>query len=440
MSLGLSISVHNLAKSYIVGHNSRRAEHDTTLRDALARYMQDLTRGTRDLLSGRPILQGDELEEFWALRDISFDVIEGEVLGIIGRNGAGKSTLLKLLSRITEPTQGRVELNGRVASLLEVGTGFHPDLSGRENIYLNGAILGMNRSEIRRKFDEIVSFADVERFLDTPVKRYSSGMYMRLAFSVAAHLECEILIVDEVLAVGDAQFQKKCLTKIGEVGKSGRTVLFVSHNMNAIEAMCSRLLVIQGGRVTRDSTDIRTGVTEYLRGESSQLNNSVWENNGNEYLHPVMKPLYFAVTDKTGVPLSRPAANNEELFVKIRILVLENDPSLSVGIALFNENSELLLWSIATDGPEDEWPRLGTGTVELCCALPQRFLNEGIYRMEINAGLHCREYILKPAQRSPFVYFEIRGGLSDSPFWTEARPGLLAPEWKWVRADRRTNA
>ena len=202
-------------------------------------------------------------EEFWALRDVSFDIRPGEVTGIIGRNGAGKSTLLKILSRITEPTTGEVRLGGRVASLLEVGTGFHPELTGRENVFLNGTILGMSRSEIRRKFDEIVAFAEVEKFLDTPVKRYSSGMYMRLAFAVAAHLEPEILIVDEVLAVGDAEFQKKCLGKMGDVARGGRTVLFVSHNMSAVQALCSKAILLQGGQVERMGA---TGpiVAEYL--------------------------------------------------------------------------------------------------------------------------------------------------------------------------------
>ena len=201
--------------------------------------------------------------DFWALRDVSFDVQQGEVLGIIGRNGAGKSTLLKILSRITEPTAGRVTLRGRVASLLEVGTGFHPELTGRENIFLNGAILGMSRAEIRRKFDEIVAFAEVEQFLDTPVKRYSSGMYVRLAFAVAAHLEPEILVVDEVLAVGDAEFQKKCLGKMGEVAKGGRTVLFVSHNMAAIRRLCSRVILLKNGRITQ-SGNVNQCIDTYL--------------------------------------------------------------------------------------------------------------------------------------------------------------------------------
>jgi len=243
----IAIRAQGLGKKYIIGHQS--AERVPTLRDALTRSASAILRSTGEILRGKPIVAGDETEEFWALRDINFEVARGEVMGIIGRNGAGKSTLLKVLSRITEPSEGRVEIKGRVASLLEVGTGFHPELSGRENIFLNGAILGMGRREIKAKFDEIVAFAEVERFLDTPVKRYSSGMYVRLAFAVAAHLEPEILVVDEVLAVGDAEFQKKCLGKMKDVAGGGRTVLFVSHNMGAIESLCPRAIQLSGGQV-----------------------------------------------------------------------------------------------------------------------------------------------------------------------------------------------
>lgn len=244
------ISVEDVSKSYLVGHQSDQRESYTALRDVLARGAKNFGRKAADFIRGRQIVQGDEVEEFWALRNINFKVSRGEVLGIIGRNGAGKSTLLKILSRITEPTRGRIVMRGRVASLLEVGTGFHPELTGRENIYLNGAILGMSRREIRSKFDEIVSFAEIERFLDTPVKRYSSGMYVRLAFAVAAHLEPEILVIDEVLAVGDAEFQKKCLGKIGEVSKqAGRTVLFVTHNMDAMLKICGRAMLLGSGQV-----------------------------------------------------------------------------------------------------------------------------------------------------------------------------------------------
>jgi lipopolysaccharide transport system ATP-binding protein len=248
------ISVEHLSKHYLVGHREQRGGYHnyTALRDVLGQELRNFGRKAGDLVRGRQVVQGDTIEEFWALKDVNFEVREGEVLGIIGRNGAGKSTLLKILSRIIEPTDGRVTLRGRVASLLEVGTGFHPELTGRENIYLNGAILGMRRAEIRRKFDEIVAFAEVERFLDTPVKRYSSGMYVRLAFAVAAHLEPEILIVDEVLAVGDADFQKKCLGKMGEVSRAGRTVLLVSHNMSSIAALADRALLLDHGTVAVD--------------------------------------------------------------------------------------------------------------------------------------------------------------------------------------------
>jgi lipopolysaccharide transport system ATP-binding protein len=252
------ISVEHVGKVYTLRHKSSGARY-TTLRDVIAggvvapfRALRNRTRSRRDS-TGPAVLATSRrsfvnaTEEFWAIKDISFDVKQGDVVGIIGRNGAGKSTLLKILSRITEPTTGRIRIKGRVASLLEVGTGFHAELTGRENIFLNGAILGMSRSEIKAKFDEIASFAAVEQFLDTPVKRYSSGMYVRLAFAVAAHLEPQILIVDEVLAVGDSEFQKKCLGKIREVATSGRTILFVSHNMQAISVLCNRGLFLRGG-------------------------------------------------------------------------------------------------------------------------------------------------------------------------------------------------
>ena len=248
MASDVVIRAEGLGKKYIIGHQAQR-EGYVALRDVIARNVRNFGRTAMDVMRGRPTVAGDELEEFWALRELDFEIRRGDVVGVIGRNGAGKSTLLKVLSRITEPTEGRVEIRGRVASLLEVGTGFHPELTGRENIYLNGAILGMSHAEIRRKFDEIVDFAEVERFLDTPVKRYSSGMYVRLAFAVAAHLEPEILIVDEVLAVGDAEFQKKCLGKMGEVAGHGRTVLFVSHNTSAIATLCSRGILLKDGGV-----------------------------------------------------------------------------------------------------------------------------------------------------------------------------------------------
>jgi lipopolysaccharide transport system ATP-binding protein len=261
----IAVTVENLSKRYLVGHRFSEHVDYTTLRDVISREVRAFARRSVDVVCGRQIVQGDEIDQFWALQDVSFQVKQGDVLGIVGRNGAGKSTLLKILSRITEPDRGRAILRGRVSSLLEVDTGFHPELTGRENIFLNGAILGMQKSEIKRKFDEIVAFSEVERFLDTPVKHYSSGMYVRLAFAIAAHLEPEILVIDEVLAVGDVNFQQKCIAKMQDVAsKEGRTILLVSHNMAVVESMCNSAVLLAEGRcVARGGTsDI---VREYLR-------------------------------------------------------------------------------------------------------------------------------------------------------------------------------
>jgi lipopolysaccharide transport system ATP-binding protein len=244
-----TIRVENLSKQYTIGHQNQAND---TLRDTIASIFK------------RKYRKDTNIEEFWALKDVSFEIKQGDRVGIIGRNGAGKSTLLKILSQITEPTLGKISIQGRVASLLEVGTGFHPELTGRENVYLNGAILGMSKVEIQQKFDEIVAFSEVEKFLDTPVKRYSSGMYVRLAFAVAAHLEPEILIVDEVLAVGDASFQKKCLGKMEDVGREGRTVIFVSHSIGAVLSLCSRAILLQSGQLLFDG-NVKTAISHYMR-------------------------------------------------------------------------------------------------------------------------------------------------------------------------------
>ncbi len=267
-----AIKVRNLSKKYLIGHSARSYR---TLRDALVNAALGPLRRLRKVWNRSIAGAQNGDESFWALQDVSFDILPGEVVGIIGRNGAGKSTLLKTLSRITEPTSGRIELSGRVGSLLEVGTGFHNELTGRENIYLNGAILGMTRQEIRHKFDEIVAFAEMEQFLDMPVKRYSSGMYMRLAFAVAAHLDPEILIVDEVLAVGDVEYQKKCLGKMNDVAVQGRTVLFVSHNMSAVQRLCTRALVMYKGSVQHDSP-VAQAVMHYLETASDAPSRGQW--------------------------------------------------------------------------------------------------------------------------------------------------------------------
>ncbi len=308
-----AILVESLGKRYWIGHQA--PQRYMALRDILAKKTRDLASGA---LGRSASLEGHpKMEEFWALRDVSFEVGQGEVIGIIGRNGAGKSTLLKILSRITEPTLGKITIDGRVASLLEVGTGFHPELTGRENIFLNGAILGMQRREILRKFDEIVAFAEVEKFLDTPVKRYSSGMYMRLAFAVAAHLEPEIMLVDEVLAVGDAGFQKKCLGKMSEVATAGRTVFFVSHNMGAVSKLCQKGIVLDRGRVAYvgDKTDAIDFYLKSLTGPESHASiGTRSDRKGNGFLRMVD---FSFVDDESAEP--RPVlACSEPLCLRIR--------------------------------------------------------------------------------------------------------------------------
>jgi lipopolysaccharide transport system ATP-binding protein len=427
-----AISVENLSKCYLIGHQAFQHERYTALRDVIAREAHNFARKALDFFHGRQIVQGDEVEEFWALRDVSFEVKRGEVLGIIGRNGAGKSTLLKILSRTTEPTKGRAILRGRVASLLEVGIGFHPELTGRENIFLNGAILGMTGAEIKSKFDEIVAFAEVERFLDTPVKRYSSGMYVRLAFAVAAHLEPEILAVDEVLAVGDAEFQKKCLGKMGDVARGGRTVLFVSHNMNAVERLCQRVICLQSGRIVGTYDEVREGIVGYLRGADQAPVGTVWNNQSRKCENDYFIPQRLEVTSaRPNARLGEPFPNQHSIMVSVVGVVRRTDPALNVGVGVFNEKDELLFWTFTSDLIEERWPSLAEGLVRLRTVLPQRLLNEGDYRVELLASLHHRAWILEPRCNAPSVSFSIRGGLSDSPYWDQKRPGLLAPVLSW---------
>lgn len=325
------ISVERLSKRYVIGHLKDPS-------DGLRHAAENLLRRPLRWLRSRTSPRVSEHEEFWALDDVSFEVRMGDVVGIVGRNGAGKSTLLKILSRITEPTSGRITLRGRVASLLEVGTGFHQELTGRENIFLNGAILGMSKREISRKFDEIVAFSEVERFLDTPVKRYSSGMYVRLAFAVAAHLEPEILIVDEVLAVGDAAFQKKCLGKMGDVAKSGRTVLFVSHNMPAVQALCNRAVYLKSGKV-RAVGDVDPILKQYFEETSSSHDQ---EFKAPMKLGPSLRLTQLAVTPRTiesGDPLEFALSFTTEKTVTFTDLSLLITTSQGTRVALVDLRS-----------------------------------------------------------------------------------------------------
>ena len=290
------IRAEKLGKKFLIGHQIEGP--GSIFSEALTRGVRNLWRKGVDMAKGRAIVEGDVVEEFWALRDVDFEIARGEVVSIIGHNGAGKTTLLKILSRITEPTEGRVEIRGRVASLLEVGTGFHGELSGRENVFLNGAILGMTQAEVRRRFDEIVEFSGVEKFIDTPVKRYSVGMYARLAFAVAAHLESEILVIDEVLAVGDAEFQARCLDRMSEVASAGRTVLFVSHNLAAVTALTKRAIVFQSGRVYFDGA-IETAIAQYATSLRKIKNDRSWGRGANTAL------ISAALLDQNGMSRDR---------------------------------------------------------------------------------------------------------------------------------------
>ncbi len=323
------IKVEGLGKKYIIGHEGNGSYK--TMREQMVHGAKSILFHTKQLFSGQQILNGDNIEEFWALKNVSFELRHGERLGIIGRNGAGKSTLLKILSRITEPTTGRITINGRVASLLEVGTGFHQELTGRENIFLNGAILGMNRNEIKRKFDEIVDFSGVEKFLDTPVKRYSSGMYVRLAFAIAAHLEPEILIVDEVLAVGDVEFQEKCLGKMNEVSKNeGRTVLFVSHQLGMISELCSRCIVLDKGSVVKMDTTEKA-IEFYVH---NQPNDNVYKNTSTRNKGAYVSQM--RVIDENGVTVSELEHHNR-IILELDIIVNEVNRALGIGLAMLDK-------------------------------------------------------------------------------------------------------
>ena len=320
MAGNTAIRSEGLGKKYVLGG----AQNDLRLREALRRKFKRMLGYPAETAAAEAV-------DFWALRDIDFDIPHGQAVGIVGRNGAGKSTLLKILSRITEPTQGRAEVHGRVASLLEVGTGFHPELTGRENVFLNGAILGMSRGEIRRKFDEIVAFAEIEQFLDVPVKRYSSGMYVRLAFAVAAHLDPEILIVDEVLAVGDIDFQRKCLGKMQGVSNEGRTVLFVTHNMAVVERLCSRALLLEGGRLVMDGT-ARQVLSTYLSSSDAEALACEPESDASR----VAEIRRITLCDATGAPL-REVTVADTPRLKIELVLRERRPDFEMAFSLHDE-------------------------------------------------------------------------------------------------------
>ncbi len=375
----IAICVEHLSKRYRLGTR----EPYKTLRDSLAdvasvpfRAMASLRRAANRGQSPNGCI--------WALKDVSLQIKRGEVIGIVGRNGAGKSTLLKILARITDPTEGCAEIHGRVGSLLEVGTGFHPELTGRENIYLNGAILGMKKTEIAHKFDEIVAFAEVEKFLDTPVKHYSSGMYVRLAFSVAAHMESEILLVDEVLAVGDAEFQKKCLGKMGDVAQQGRTVLFVSHNMGVITRLCPRAVLIARGALVQDGPAEAT-VSHYLAMNANTLGKVSWDNgiaNPNVNEIAIMQVSLLDANDNTITYVD----NSQSIFLEIRYKIFETLDFARIGFRLSGADGTPILEAYDIDRATQSRTR-APGSYVLKCEIPGRLLCPGSYFLSIGAGI-----------------------------------------------------
>ncbi len=419
------IEVDGLGKRYHLGRGSG---------GGVGRYRtlrESLNEGARRMLTRRN-RNGTESEEesFWALKDVSFRVAAGEVVGIIGRNGAGKSTLLKILSRITEPTEGRVTLRGRVASLLEVGTGFHPELTGRENIYLNGAILGMGRQEIRAKFEEIVAFAEVERFLDTPVKRYSSGMYVRLAFAVAAHLEPEILIVDEVLAVGDAEFQKKCLGKMQDVAKGeGRTVLFVSHNMGAITQLCTMALLLKQGKIIHTG-NVADVARQYLHSEDASWGTKSWSNPARAPGDKTVRLLKVGVVDETSKPISSVDVRRK-VGIEIEYEVHEDGAIFTPSLHLHNaEGIQIFL----TINLEEEWvlaPR-PRGHYRSVAWLPGNFLNIGMHYVSI-ALSRLDAHLLHLFERHVVAFNVLESSALDTArgVFAGSLPGAIRPILQW---------
>lgn len=416
----LAIRVEHLSKQYRIG---AQAERYDTLRDLLTGTLEHAVRRLKPGKNGK-----EPANTIWALRDISFEVKRGQVLGIVGRNGAGKSTLLKVLARVTEPTEGLGEIHGRVGSLLEVGTGFHPELTGRENIFLNGAILGMKRQEIARKFDEIVEFSEVGAFIDTPVKRYSSGMYLRLAFSVAAHLEPEILVVDEVLAVGDAEFQRKCMGKMGDVAQQGRTVLFVSHNMSAILRLTQETLVIEKGQLAMRGPTPQA-VDYYLSRGYATEGARVWEDEEIPPESHPFRPLALRVRDMRGKVVDT-IRSTEPASLELEYNLEEGITGLRVGFYLMSTRGEYVFTSFDTDDPEafERYSVRPAGHYISRCTLPADLLNEGRFVIGINASSYrIRRYF----QDEQAITFTVDGAGAPGTVWPEPRLGTVRPRLNW---------
>jgi lipopolysaccharide transport system ATP-binding protein len=418
----IAISVTDLGKRYYIGGSQRQDR----LTEKVSALVMDPLRRVGRLLRGQPIGSTGSSPAIWALRNINLEIQQGEVVGIIGRNGAGKSTLLKILSRITALTTGHAEIYGRVGSLLEVGTGFHLDLTGRENIYLNGAILGMKKAEIDRRFDEIVAFSEVEEFIDTPVKHYSSGMYMRLAFAVAAHLDTEILLVDEVLAVGDAEFQKKCLGKMGNLAQGGRTVLFVSHNLLAIEDLCERAIWLQQGEIAGEGAP-KDVVSSYLRTSLSVLTERVW------HVTPATLDGQKVGLHRVGVcPEDGSSADPITIHTPFRIEFeyWNTDPTshLSVSFGLYNEH-DVLVFDIASPF-EPDWREkpAPAGLLRTCCHIPGDLINDGLYRISL---IILQDQVPIISEPEALVFHVHDSPTIERGGWYGKWPGAIRPMLPW---------
>lgn len=364
----------------------------------------------------------------WALRDISFDVKQGEVLGIIGKNGAGKSTLLKILSRVTSPSIGSIKARGRIASLLEVGTGFHPEMTGRENIFMNGSIMGMTKSEIKSKLDEIINFAGVEKYIDTPVKRYSSGMTVRLGFAIAAYLEPEILVIDEVLAVGDAEFQKKAIGKMQDVSRGeGRTVLFVSHQLNSISALCNRCVLLENGQINSigETSDV---ISKYLSSRNG-INSALWINPGNEYLDENCTLQTISLVDASDNIIETTCVrNDQDFYVKFEFNIeILYSQALCIGFGLYDSNEQLIFYSYESDQSNNNRLTFKEGSNVIYVKIPSRLLNEGDYIIKPAINIYYQKWIIDPDNASLSISLSVKGGLSDSLYWQEKRSGVIAP-------------
>jgi len=421
----IAISVKNLGKQYQIGAAETRFRYNL-LRDVL---MDTLYAPVR--LAKAAVGKSDHRSNknfVWALKDVSFDVEEGRVLGIVGRNGAGKSTLLKILSRVTEPTEGLVTVRGRVGSLLEVGTGFHPELTGRENIYMNGAILGMKRTEIDKKFDEMVDFSEVGQFIDTPVKRYSSGMYLRLAFAVAAHLEPEILVVDEVLAVGDAEFQRKCLGKMNDVAQQGRTVLFVSHNMSAILRLTQESIVLKKGEMIKRAPTPEA-VDFYLASGQAESGERLWEPDEIPPSSAPFRPIRLRLKDRTGKVVDT-VRSTEPVTVEWEYQIEAPITGLRVGMYLSTMRGEYVFTAFDTDDAMqfEQFGARQPGRYISCCTIPADFFNEGRYTLGVNASsFGVRRYFMDEGA----ISFNVDISGAPGTQWPEVRQGPIRPRLDW---------